>query len=164
MRPQISLRIAGAIYVGLGVMVWSVLWLAPEIGVPLSIGNSTPNDVITTARGWGDINGAMFCGLGMILFLCGGTITEPEEHETEVMKRVLLANAVLSLALLCFAVFHTVVLQHGPPPPLFLGVGGSLLVSTSGCIHQGTKKASGSARKKSRASSTGRGTSKLKSK
>ena len=134
MSPKKALCIAGGLYICLGIMVYSVLWLAPEVGIPLSKINPSPQDLITTARGWGDINGTLFCGLGLILILCSQNTGS--EGAREVMQRILLGNLILAIVLLCMATFHTVILHHGPPPPVFIACLGSLSVSILGRKHQ----------------------------
>ena len=130
MSPKKALLIAGILYLCLGVMVWSVLWLAPEVGVPLAKESSHPQNMITTARGWGDINGTLFCGLGLILLLCSRS--DHTQGSQEVIARILLGNSILATVLLCMATFHTVILHHGPPPPVFLVCFISVLVSLLG--------------------------------
>ena len=130
MSSKNALRIAAGLYICLGIMVYSVLWLVPELGVPLSKSNPSPQDVITTARGWGDINGTLFCGVGLLLIFCSQN--EGLKEAREVMNHVLLGNVILATVLLCMATFHTVVLHHGPPPPVFIACLGSLIVSILG--------------------------------
>ena len=134
MSPKTALCTSAIMYILLGIMVYSVLWFAPEIGVPLSKTNSTPQDVIITARGWGDINGTLFCGLGLILFLCGQS--EGQGGAREVLNLVLLGNMILAIILIGMATFHTVVLHHGPPPPVFIACAVSATVSILGRRHQ----------------------------
>ena len=136
MRPQLSLRISGVLYMGLGLMVWSVLWLAPQLGVPLSNTNPKPTDVITSARAWGDINGALFISFGTILILVGAGGSE----ESAVMKRVLQGNLLVACVLLCFGIFHHVVLHHGPPPPVFLVTISNITVSYLGRTAEADEK------------------------
>ena len=137
MSPKVALRTSATMYILLGVMVYSVLWLAPEVGVPLSKMNSTPQDVITTARGWGDINGTLFFGLGLILFLCSQS--EGGRGAREVINLILLGNMVLAIVLIGMATFHTVVLHHGPPPPVFIVCFVSATVSVLGRRYQGAQ-------------------------
>ena len=135
MQPQQALRISGGAFICLGLMVWSVLWFAPDVGVPLAAGNDKPYDVITTARGWGDINGMMFAGLGSIQIIVStgvGSAGKEDTGEQRVARLLLLGNFGLTVALLCFATFHHLVLNHGPPPPVFIAVGTSAVVSHFG--------------------------------
>ena len=130
MSPKTALRVSSVLYILLGIMVWSVIWLTPEMGAPLSQTNPIPSDVITTARGWGDINGTLFTGVGLMLFLCGQN--NGKEGAREVMNKILLANIILSTVLIAMALFHTFVLNHGPPPPVFIATGVSIVVSFLG--------------------------------
>ena len=130
MSPNRALKIASILYIGLGLMVWSVLWLFPEVGIPGAQGNPNPETLILTARAWGDINGTMFFGVGLILFMASKNDGNPGAKG--VMRTVLLANAALAAVLLGMATFHTVVLQHGPPPPVFIVCLISLVISIQG--------------------------------
>ena len=148
MRPQSSLRVAGGLYITLGVMVLCVLWIFPQVGVPEAAINSKSKtmmqtavcesgpDVIKTARGWGDINAFLFIGLGGILITCASAVDQESYAASlplQVMvDRLLMANEALAFALLFAATFHTVVLKHGPPPPVFLACALSAIVSHVG--------------------------------
>jgi len=111
-------------------MVWSVLWIFPEVGIPKAQGSPCAEALMTTARGWGDINGTLFFGVGLILFMASKNDGNPDA--TNVMRTVLFANAVLAVVLLGMATFHTFVLHHGPPPPVFIVCFASLVVSILG--------------------------------
>ena len=130
MKPQLALRISGVAYICLGLMVFSVLWIAPDVGIPEAKANPTASDAImTTARGWGDINGCLFVGVGCSLLLVSNAASAKGAGSAGVLNAVLTGNFLLACALMGFAIFHTVVLNHGPPPPVFIAVGTSLVAS-----------------------------------
>lgn len=130
MSPNRALKISSVLYAGLGLMVWSVLWLFPEVGIPEAQDSPSADALMTTARAWGDINGTLFFGVGLILFLAGKN--DGNIGATGVMRTILLANAVLAAILIGMGIFHTVVLNHGPPPPVFIVCTASLAVSIMG--------------------------------
>jgi len=151
---KLALRISGGWYICLGIVVFCVLWVQLEIGIPEAYaGNPHPEAVKTTARGWGDINGTLFVGLNIMLLLVSGAIADVVDKDSEspasspssavlVLRAALAGNTLLSLMLLGFAIFHTVVLHHGPPPPVFVACGVSLIVSyktRSGLLSTTTK-------------------------
>ena len=68
--------------------------------------------------------------LNKFLFMAGKNDGNP--GAAGVMHAVLLANATLAAVLLGMATFHTVVLHHGPPPPIFIVCFASLVISILG--------------------------------
>ena len=61
MKARLALRISAICFILLGLLVLQVLWITPEI-LP---GADTSEDVIKTARVWGDVNAAFFISFGI---------------------------------------------------------------------------------------------------
>ena len=122
MKARLALRISAICFILLGLLVLQVLWITPEI-LP---GADTSEDVITTARVWGDVNATFFISFGVFLIILSGI------DNLTFIQRVLFANTLLTIPLLGIGIFHHVYLNSGPPPPVFILVTLSGLFSLYG--------------------------------
>ncbi len=122
MKARLALRISAICFILLGLLVLQVLWITPEI-LP---GADTSEDVITTARVWGDVNATFFISFGIFLIILSGI------DNLTFIQRVLFANTLLTIPMLGIGIFHHVYLNSGPPPPVFILVTLSGLFSLYG--------------------------------
>ena len=122
MKARLALRISAICSILLGLLVLQVLWITPEI-LP---GADTSEDVITTARVWGDVNATFFISFGIFLIILSGI------DNLIFIQRVLFANTLLTIPMLGIGIFHHVYLNSGPPPPVFILVTLSGLFSLYG--------------------------------
>ena len=109
MKARLALRISAICFILLGLLVLQVLWITPEI-LP---GADTSEDVITTARVWGDVNATFFISFGIFLIILSGI------NNLIFIQRVLFANTLLTIPMLGIGIFHHVYLT-GSPPPVFI--------------------------------------------
>ena len=110
MKARLALRISAICSILLGLLVLQVLWITPEI-LP---GADTSEEVITTARVWGDVNATFFISFGIFLIILSGM------DNLAFTQRVLFANTLLTIPMLGVGIFHHVYLNSGPPPPVFI--------------------------------------------
>ena len=122
MKARLALRISAICFILLGLLVLQVLWITPEI-LP---GADTSEEVITTARAWGDVNATIFVSFGIFLIILSGI------DNLIFIQRVLFANTLLTIPMLGIGIFHHVYLNSGPPPPVFILVTLSGLFSLYG--------------------------------
>ena len=122
MKARLALRISAICSILLGLLVLQVLWITPEI-LP---GADTSEDVITTARVWGDVNATFFISFGIFLIILSGI------DNLTFIQRVLFANTLLTIPMLGIGIFHHVYLNSGPPPPVLILVTLSGLFSLYG--------------------------------
>tara|TARA_B110000027_G_C15869487_1_gene190513 strand:+ start:62 stop:445 length:384 start_codon:yes stop_codon:yes gene_type:complete len=115
MKTSTCLKISAICFTLLGIFVLVTIWFTPNV-LPYF---ENP-EAMTAARAWGDINGILFLSFGLLSYLTSTL------NDITSKKLISFGNFIVTLALLCAATFHHLVLHSGPPPPVFI------LVSISG--------------------------------
>lgn len=110
MYVKTTLRISALCWILLSALVWSVLWVTPEM-LPYA---EIP-EALNAARGWGDINCLLFFCVGIIWFLSSQLGDFQEKRKVSAM------NFLMALLFIGAGTFHhTSPGLEGPPPPVFI--------------------------------------------